>query len=141
MKKKKGIIKLVNGITVNFFGFACEANDNYLEGLVSDFNEYSNNNNLDIDVHKILISSANSTTSIDEYSNSIEALLNKGSDKYDLLMINSLYVNHLRDFIAELDKYVSKDIIDKYIKGVTSKIGFIDDKLLAIVYIYNYYYN
>jgi len=63
-------------------------------------------------------------------------VLRKKSINYDIIFIDNIYANLFADYAADLNIYLSKDIIDKYSTGITPKIGFVGDKLVAMVSFY-----
>jgi len=44
-----------------------------------------------------------------------------------------MYSSRFSNYVADLKKYVSNEIIDKYSSGVTSIIGYVGEKLAALV--------
>jgi len=129
-------LKTGYGHTVNILTFSYDSVDYYQEEMVDDFNEYAKEQNLDIQIHRTSLSMLNITNIANDYLSFIEKEFKKESTNYDLFVVDDIYTNQLNEYTSDLRKYVSKEIIDKYSSGITSKIGYIGEKLVALVSIY-----
>ncbi|ORX78328.1 hypothetical protein BCR32DRAFT_247245 [Anaeromyces robustus] len=101
--------------------------------LVNGFNRYSKENNLDIELVLNTISPENSTTEINSYGTSIDALLNKKSTKYDIYFYFGTYTNTYGSNFADLRDYLPKEHIDLYDKNIIDNTCTYDKKLVGLM--------
>ncbi|ORX65346.1 periplasmic binding protein-like II, partial [Anaeromyces robustus] len=123
---------IVYGIEVSIAAFSYDPEDPYIIKIVKDFNEYAKENNLDIQLNNILLSSHNTTVLNVGYASTVETWLRKKQTDYDIFTMNTIYTSRFAKYSADLKKYVSKDLIDSYSKGIASKIGYYKDKLVGL---------
>ncbi|OUM63183.1 hypothetical protein PIROE2DRAFT_10343, partial [Piromyces sp. E2] len=106
--------------------------NHYQEDIVNDFNKYAIEQDLDIEIHRTALSILNTTVFVDDYASFVETVLNKNSNDYDLFLVDIIYTNRFSNYVSDLNEYVSKEIIDKYSSGITSKIGYVGEKLVGL---------
>ncbi|ORX62519.1 periplasmic binding protein-like II, partial [Anaeromyces robustus] len=86
--------------------------DGLYQELTESFNQYSSDNNLNIQLETVLFSDLNVTYAVNEYGSTIESLLLKKSKKYDIYcfdpVYNSVYAKNLDD-LTLLNRY-KKDV-------------------------------
>ena len=113
--------------------------------MVNNFNEYSKEQDLDIHLEMILFSDHNVTYKLDNYGETIESLLLKKSMKYDIFCFDPLYNNiydpHLEDIKNLLKKYDMENHLNLYNKGEALKTCKVNDKWVALVNIFSFYYS
>jgi len=119
-------------ITIEFIASVYDVGDDFQEVIVSGFNRYSKEHNLDIEIHRTSLSSLNSTKHVNDYAAFIEAKLKKKNKDIDIIFIDNIYANRFVDHVADLSKYLSKDIIDSYSTGIAPKIGYVGEKLVTM---------
>jgi len=119
-------------VTLNLITFSFEKDSKYIDEITNEFNAYSEENNLDIYLQKTLLTSDNITIDIDSYANTIESLLSKKSVKYDLIMVNAVYVHRFDNYVLDLNCYISKEIRDLYSNSIVQNIGVRNNKLIAL---------
>jgi len=116
--------------------------DTYLRDLENDFNQYSEENNLDITFKREVYSTTNITLNAYDYGSLVEAFLKKTNNPYDMFMVDSVYTRRYAKYSANLKDYISKETIENYFnKGLASKSCVYKDKIVAIVNIWFYYNN
>jgi len=120
-----------NGMKINFITFQFNKNS-YIDDIINEFNEYSKENNLDIELNKIFYSSDNVTSNINDYATAMESSLIKGSKKHDLIMVNAVYVYRFENYVTDLRNYVSKEIRDLYSNDLVLSIGMKNNKLIGL---------
>jgi len=101
--------------------------------MISEFNTFSKNNNLNITINLNLISGLNSTSTVNGYEETLESLLNRKSDKYDLIFYDNIYTPRIEPYFLDLNKLIPKEHINIYIPGVITQIGFHNDRLVGFV--------
>jgi len=107
--------------------------DQYLVDITNDFNEFSEQNDLNITLHRVSITPANTTFEVDDYAYNVKNILSKNLTTYDIFMANTIHTEYYGKYLADLKDYISSDLIEKYTKGISSKIGYFDDKIVALV--------
>jgi len=128
-KKKKGGVRGEENIVLNVIAYSeTEDNNNYV-GSVNDFNEYAEKNGinvrLDITVHA-------NQDSFEAFANSVEALLKKGLNKYDLYFYDNGYTARYGEYLLDLKDY-TKDIIGMHDQKIVDFTCRYDDKLVGVV--------
>ncbi|ORX66087.1 periplasmic binding protein-like II [Anaeromyces robustus] len=122
--KAKTVIK---AITYTYYG------DSYYQGLVDAFNEYSEINNLDIELQLKVLTPENSTSEVDDYGFTLDALISKKSKKYDIYIFYGAYSKKFGEHLADLNNYLSKNHINKFDNGILSGIcTSLDNKLVGL---------
>jgi len=111
--------------------------------LIYEFNKYSVHNNLNITLKMNLLTKDNSTFGVTDYESSMEHILSKGSNKYDLFFFDNIYTNKFGPYLLNLDDYITKEHIDMY-NNETLQTCYYKDKLVALPYYFDVtalYYN
>ncbi|ORX60234.1 periplasmic binding protein-like II [Anaeromyces robustus] len=116
---------------INFLTYSLD-NDNYLEELTNDFNNYAQEKELDIHVNRILISTYKDSTSLSNYNELVEYILQKNSTKYDVFMMSSFYTYKYQGLTSDLRNYISSDVIDNYMNKHVKNLGYFNDKLIGL---------
>jgi len=82
--------------------------------IVNSFNEYSKKENLGIKLDLNLITSANSTNFIYDYGTTIEEILSKGRDKYDIYFYDLVYTKRFGKYFVNLGDKLPQEHLDMY---------------------------
>lgn len=101
------------------------------------WNDYAKENGIDIELLVNSYSSLNSTTSFDDFGNSMEYLLNKGNKKYDIFFFDPMFTKKYSPYFVNLEEYLPKEHMDLYSKGIAPKICTYDGKWVGLVCIIN----
>jgi len=97
------------------------------------FNEYSEKNNLNIILNLNLFTPLNSTIQMKDYGTTVEALLSKKTDKYDIFFYENIYISRYANHFINLKGRVSKEIMDLYSSDLNYKLCTIDDRWVGLV--------
>lgn len=110
--------------------------------MVDDFNRYSEKQELDIHLDMVLFSDLNTTYALDEYGSTIESLLLKKSDKYDIFCYDPVYNYKYKPNVFEIkkifEKYNMGDHLNLYNKGDAVKTCTLDGDWIGLVNIHIY---
>jgi len=113
------IIYSKNVTTVGAIIYSFNDNENsYHRQLVNGFNEYSEKNDLNIKVELEALTPQVSTTEIQDYGNTIDSLLKKKSDKYEVYFYYSAYSKPYGDHFINLKNYLSEEEIKKFDESI-----------------------
>ncbi|ORX78587.1 periplasmic binding protein-like II [Anaeromyces robustus] len=126
------LLGTVYGVTINLSAFSYGPEDPYYEAITNDFNEYAKEKNLNITLTRMVLSSQNTSVVTNNYASTVESWLKKRNTEYDIFTMNTIYTSRFAKHSADLKKYISKNVIDSYSKGVASKIGYYNDKLVGL---------
>ncbi|ORY81696.1 hypothetical protein LY90DRAFT_500086 [Neocallimastix californiae] len=139
----------VYSVEVNAIAYSLNGGGTLYSPMISEFNTFSKNNNLNITINLNLISGLNSTSTVNGYEETLESLLNRKSDKYDLIFYDNIYTPRIEPYFLDLNKLIPKEHINIYIPGVITQIGFHNDRLVGfpitidytVLYCNEYYLN
>jgi len=104
--------------------------------LRNEFEDYSNEHNLDKKLNIILFTEKNITAEKKFFDEALLSLLNKGSDKYDIYPYNPLYINQYAPHLIDLKKNIDQDHLELYSK-YSSKLLISDGHWIGLVSIFN----
>ncbi|OUM68442.1 hypothetical protein PIROE2DRAFT_3900, partial [Piromyces sp. E2] len=122
----------IEGITINAVTYYYEAaNQDFYSPLLNDFNEYSKLNNLNITVDLNIFSNKKTDSSVSSYVESLELLLNKKSEKYDLYFFNNMYVSDLYRHFIDLKEYLSPEYLNLFDPDIIEYCSY-DNKLIGL---------
>jgi len=124
-------ITSIKCIDINAISFDVDSNGSFLK-LVNDFNRYSKNNNLDINLELILFTSENATVSNDGGKVTIQSLLQSRSSKYDIYFFHYSNVHEFSEHLMDLNGYISQETIDLYnTDDIFEKSCYINNRLIS----------
>ncbi|ORX49029.1 periplasmic binding protein-like II [Piromyces finnis] len=92
-------------------------NSEYLNFLVRNFNNYSKENDLDIELEITLYTPSNSSNVVSDYKDTLEHLLNRKSTKYDIYIYNILHTSTYSSYFVDLNKYIP-EYVDMYSQNI-----------------------
>jgi len=129
-KKKKGYftLKKISSVVLTY-------NDSIdlFEKIIKDFNEYAQENNIDVELEVNLYTNADTTDFVNENGSTIDKLLNDGTQKYDLFFYDVMYSNKYSNHLIDLSEFLKKDHIKLYSNGVATKTCKLEDKWIGLV--------
>ncbi|ORX81963.1 periplasmic binding protein-like II [Anaeromyces robustus] len=99
--------------------------------FINEFNRYSKEQNLDIDVKLIIVSPSNSTTLIDDYGSTIDILLQKKSEKYDIIFFDSIYIHKFGSHFIDLSEWIPEKHINKFNEKDINQTCYHNNKLVS----------
>jgi len=103
--------------------------------VVNEFNQYAKNHNLNISINLNLLTTTNSTNTLSNYITTVESLMEKKNNKYDLYFFDNSYITHYGEYLLDLSNYISKDYIDMFDSKIISQTCLYENKLVSLVYI------
>ena len=110
--------------------------DEMFKLLIDQFNQYSKENNLDIELDMMLFSGANTTiTSTSEYGSTVDTLLLKKSTKYDVYCYDPVYIKKYAPHLEDLKPRLSKENLELYNIGDALKVSIHDNNWVGLVII------
>jgi len=106
--------------------------------LIKQFNKFSKQNKLNINVHLNLFSEANSTTLVSDYESLLEASFKMNKKfEYDIIFYDNVYTTRFGQHLANLKGLIPDELIDLYKPGIASRsCVYGKDKWVGLV-IYN----
>eukprot|EP00833_Pecoramyces_ruminatium_P004495 jgi/Orpsp1_1/1178527/evm.model.c7180000065669.2 len=91
----------------------------YYRILVDDFNNnYTKENNLDIDVKMEVLYPGVSTMLVENYGATLHSLFLRHSTKYDIYFYYSAYSKKYGEYFEDIRKYVPKEHLDMLDQGI-----------------------
>jgi len=87
--------------------------DDQFRSIVKEFNRYSNEKNLDIELNLIYFTDSNDTIGYVDYSKAL-SLFGKRNKKYDIYAYDFQYLNIFSPYLLELEEYLPKNLTDLY---------------------------
>eukprot|EP00833_Pecoramyces_ruminatium_P001843 jgi/Orpsp1_1/1175875/evm.model.c7180000055549.1 len=102
------------------------------KSIEEEFNNYSKENELDIELSISLMTKLNSTISYENFDSSIELLLKKGSKKYDLLFYDVVYTKKHSPYFLDLNQNLQKDHLSLYNNKIVDQICKYNDQLYGL---------
>jgi len=111
-------IDIIKAIALNAIAFSYTEKIPFYKSLKNAFNEYSQKNNLDIELNLNILTPENSTTGVLNYVSYIESLLVKKSPKYDIYFYYGSYSNVYSKHFVNLKQFFSDDYINKFSNNI-----------------------
>ncbi len=108
------------------------------KSYVNEFNRYSNEMNLDIEVNLILMTSSNSTESLVNNGAMFESLLKKKNTKYDIFFYDGTVSQNYGPYLVDLNTVIPKVQLDMYNKNILSQVSEYKDKIVGLVSVFFY---
>jgi len=112
-------------ISVNFVTDSYNVMDDAFKALINEFNKYSDERNLDIELVMTYFTDSNDTIGYNDYSSTL-SLFTKKNNKYDVFAYDPLYLNIFSPYLLELDEYLPKELMDLYSSEVNKKLVYHD---------------
>ena len=111
--------------------------DDQFRAIVKEFNRYSDENNLGIELNLIYFTDSNDSIGYVDYSKAL-SLFEMKSKKYDIFAYDFQYLNIFSPYLLELDDYLPKNLTDLYSSKNNKKLTIYNDHILGFVII-SYY--
>jgi len=115
---------------INVVGSAENDQDTLYITMINDFNQYAEENNLDIYLNLKVVKS--SSDNFEAYGSMVEQLLKKKSNKYDLYYFDNAYTQKYGQYLYNLRKLLPKEHIDMYHQNLLSYTCKYEDKLVGL---------
>jgi len=134
----------VYAITINAIAFSYYENNEIYTPMKDEFNKYSKENNLDIELNLNFLTNANGSNSIEEYESVVESLLKKKNSKkkkdIDIYFYDCAYTNKYGPYLINLHNILPKDHIDMYNPKILSETCLYEDYLVGLPVYLDYTY-
>jgi len=125
---------LIQAIKINLAANSVHIYDTLYSTLRDEFNKYSKENNLGIELEMNLFSDQNVTAdNVNEYGTTIDSYLLKNSNKYDIYCYDPLYTIKFSPHLLNLEMELPKAHMDLYSSGDAKKVGAYNNKWVGIV--------
>ncbi|ORX44206.1 periplasmic binding protein-like II [Piromyces finnis] len=137
------IIKISRCLTLNAIANYMDGENQAFTLLINDFNNYAIKNNLDIKINFNLFTMENST-SITDFESTLESLLKKKTNKYDIYIYDGLYTERYGPYLYDLNSTLPKNHINMYDSDFIMENCIYKDKIVSLPVTLGYkvlYYN
>jgi len=103
--------------------------------LLDFFNEYSQENNLNITVKLDLLTILDMQFSLPNFGSYVESLLNKKDKEipYDIFIYDQAYIRKYSSNLLDLKDFLTKEEINRYDPYLISETCVYDDRLIGMV--------
>jgi len=125
-------LNVVNAVTLNALGFSFLEDCQFYTSVVNDFNAYAKKNNLDIHIKFNLLTTTNSTRSINDFISLIDIMYYKHSTKYDLIFYEFSEVRNFDHYFLDLNKWLPEEHIKMYDHEILSKRCTVNNILIGL---------
>ncbi|ORX85070.1 hypothetical protein BCR32DRAFT_242068 [Anaeromyces robustus] len=125
-------IDIVKSVDINAVVFSGNGAYNAFTEIVNEFNNYSKNNNLDINIHLTALLLNNFTSTLTDYETFLDYLFTKKSNKYDLIVYDNIYKKRYGPHLLDLKNILPKEHIDMYMKGISNQTCIYNDKIIGL---------
>jgi len=105
--------------------------------MIKDFNNYSKERGLNINLSLTYFSDLNNTKGYSDYDLTL-SLLGKKHHKYDMFLYDMNYLKIYAPYLLELENYLPKKCIDLYSSENNNKLTVYNEHRLGLVKIYIY---
>ncbi|ORX85072.1 hypothetical protein BCR32DRAFT_242070 [Anaeromyces robustus] len=123
---------IVKSVDINAVLFSDNGAFYAFTGMVNEFNNYSKNNNLDINIHLTALLQNNFTSTFTDYETFLDYLFTKKSNKYDLIAYDNVYKMRYGPHLLDLKNILPKEHIDMYMEGVSNQTCIYNDKIIGL---------
>ncbi|ORX79047.1 periplasmic binding protein-like II [Anaeromyces robustus] len=133
-------INIVYGekISLNIIAYSMDAENQGYTSMVSDFNQYAEDNNLNITLNINLLTNANTTVDTGDYATLINSLLMKNSYKYDLYIYDNGQTQTYGKYLLDLSEYLPEDYLESFDPNLISSTCIYDNKQVGFPFSIGY---
>ena len=100
--------------------------------ITKEFNNYAEENDLDIHLNFILFSIENTTKEWDSFDSAMHLLLQQRKIKYDMFIYDPLYTRRYSPHLVDLKSVIPDEHLKMY-SGDAEKLGVYNDKWVGLV--------
>ena len=101
--------------------------------LVDEFNKYAKEENLNVELKLLLYTSKNASLVVNDYGTTLEYLLSKKSNKYDIIFYDVMYSHRYSPYLLDLGIRLPSKHISLYSSGIASQTCKYNDKWIGLV--------
>jgi len=127
------LIDYCNAVILNIIAYTIEGNGPMLSAYVDDFNQYTKENDIDIQAELNLMTINTVSNSLGNSYLMIEQLLKKKNNKYDIYFYDVSYGNQYSPYLIDLKEVLPEEHINMYNKYILTEICTNNDKLIGLV--------
>jgi len=127
-------IALTKAITINLIVQTYFSYAGLYPLMIDDFNNrYVKEKNLDINLKLILFTEENSTFGEDFYSSTVDSILNKKSNKYDVFIYDPLFTRRYSPYFIDLKEYLPEEHMRMYTTNPdAAKAGYYNNQWIGL---------
>ncbi|ORX58641.1 periplasmic binding protein-like II [Piromyces finnis] len=118
---------LLNSIVLSSFD-----NDQIYKTFVSKFNKYAIKHNFDVELSLTQYSNINSSVFIDHHGSALDYLLNKSSQKYDIVFYDIMNSQKYSPYLVDLKEYLPEDHISNYVSSAVADLCIDNDRWIGL---------
>jgi len=100
---------------------------------IDEFNKYSKENDLDINLKLNLLTINNFSVSMENTNMMFESLLKKKTSSYDIYFYDASWTHQYCPYFVDLSKFLSEEHINMYDESVISQLSRCGDSLIGLV--------
>jgi len=115
---------------INLLYYQYGLNNEFIDELINEVNDYSQKNDLDINLVKNVYSSI---TTAESYSETLGYLFSTESTKYDLIFVDIVESKNIVKYFSDLSQYLPQSLLEKYSNGIVKETNYFNDKMVTLV--------
>ena len=116
-------------------GYALSEDSQFYTSLIDKFNQYSKENDLDIEVQFVYLSSVNVTGYYKDYDSFLEALFKKKDDRYDIYFYETTNNFNYDNYMIDLNELISEEKLNMFDPEIIQDLCIENGKLVGLVII------
>jgi len=132
------VLDVVNAIQLKALGYTLSEDSQFYTSLINKFNKYSKENDLDIEVQLIYLSSVNVTGYYKDYDSFLEALFMKNDDRYDIYFYEITNNFNYDKYMIDLSELISEENLNMFDPEIIQDFCTENGKLVGLVIILMY---
>jgi len=122
-------------IQLTALGYSYSEDSQFYTSLIDKFNKYSKDNDLDIEVQLVFLSSVNVTGNYKDYDSFLEALFKKKDDRYDIYFYEISNILNYDKYMIDLNEFISEEKLNMFDPGIIQNSCTENGKLIGLVII------
>jgi len=131
-------LDIVNAIQITALGYSYSEDSQFYTYLIDKFNKYSKENDLDIEVQFVYLSSVNVTGYYKDYYSFLEALFKKNDDRYDIYFYEASNIFNYDKYLIDLNELISEENLNMFDPDIIHDMCTENGRLIGLVIIIIY---
>jgi len=127
-------------LKVNGIGLVNDDRKTSYTTIVSQFNDYSKEKGLNIELNIEVFSPSNSSSFSVEFGSVLDHILKKRNKKYDIIFYDSMYFSKYSPHLVDLKEYIPDDQIALFSDKIVSQSCLYEDRLVGLVNSINFFF-
>jgi len=123
-------------IQLTALGYSYSEDSQFYTSLIDKFNKYSKDNDLDIEVQLVYLSSVNVTGYYKDYDSFLEALFKKKDDRYDIYFYETTDIFNYDKYMIDLNEFISEENLNIFDPEIIHDMCTENGKLIGLVIIF-----